>query len=341
MSQDELPALNADIRTLWQRLLDQCEGLRPQLYRYCRHLTKTPWDAEDLVQDTLARAFVNLGTAFHPIENPRAWLFRIASNLWIDRVRHLRLARLQVASTPIEAPSQMVSMDPRLPREAAGTLIAALSPQERVAVLLKDVFAFSLEEVAHTLNTTSGAVKAALHRGRSRLDEVTESFERAPAPQALDAFCEAFTARDLERLAALLLDSSIVEIVGVVTEYGQQQPKDSDTGSFAGMLSPITSSEQGGVADEHLRGYHGGLPRATVRAYRDGWVLLLWYPHGDEPHGDEPHGDEEAVRTVMTVECEGERLCRVRNYFFSPDVIAEVCRELDVPFRCNGYRYWV
>jgi RNA polymerase sigma-70 factor (ECF subfamily) len=38
---------------------------------------------------------------------------------------------------------------------------------------------------------------------------------------------------------------------------------------------------------------------------------------------------------------EGDRLARVRNYFFTPDVIAEVCRELNVPYHINGYRYWM
>jgi hypothetical protein len=48
------------------------------------------WDAEDLVQDALARGIVTLGCMFQEIEHPRGWLFRVASNLWIDRQRHLR-----------------------------------------------------------------------------------------------------------------------------------------------------------------------------------------------------------------------------------------------------------
>lgn len=315
-----------EVKAAWQGFLDHCETLRPELYRYCRHLTKSAWDAEDLSQDTLARAFVTLATTFHVIENPRAWLFRIASNVWLDRVRRSRIERKNVLTAP--APD---AVDPRMPREAAATLIAALAPQERVAVLLKDVFAFTLEEIAQILATSEGAVKAALHRGRTRLAEDREEYHQAPVPEALNAFCEAFTARDLEALTSLLQESSIVEIVGVVTEYGQEQPKDPHTGSLAGMLSPLTSGERGGVAAEHLSGYEGGLPRAEVRAYRDDWALLLWYPHVDG----------EAVRTVIHVECDGARITRVRNYFFTPDLVAEVCRELNVPFRCNGYRYWI
>jgi RNA polymerase sigma-70 factor (ECF subfamily) len=43
----------------------------------------------------------------------------------------------------------------------------------------------------------------------------------------------------------------------------------------------------------------------------------------------------------MDVETEGDRIARVRNYFFSPDLIAEVCAELGVPYRVNGYRFWI
>jgi RNA polymerase sigma-70 factor (ECF subfamily) len=134
----------------------------------------------------------------------------------------------------------------------------------------------------------------------------------------------------VDRLAALLLDSSTVEIVGLVTEYGQDAPKDPYTGSFAGSLSPITVDERGGVAPEHLQGYLGGLATCEVRAYRDGFVLLFWFDHDVGPQ----------VRGVVTLETEGDRIVHLRNYFFTPEVIAEVCAELGLPHRSNGYRYW-
>jgi RNA polymerase sigma-70 factor (ECF subfamily) len=324
-SPKNLDALSDDVKSSWHRFLDVFEPMRPQLYRYCRYLTRSPWDAEDLVQDTLMRAFVTLGTVFRDLPNPRAWLFRVASNLWIDRVRR---SRFELA---IEAPAQASpEPDPRGPREAAGALLVRLSPQERAAVVLKDVFDFSLEEIAGTLSTTAGAVKAALHRARGKLLEPEDPPARAPAPGALDAFCDAFNQRDLERLTDLLLDSATVEIVGIVTEYGRNAPKDPHTGSFAGTMAPITFDERGGVPPELLEGYLGTIPRCEVRAYRDAWILVFWYEHDQGP----------MVRTVMTVETEGDRIALVRNYFFTPDVIAEICAELGLPYRANGYRYW-
>ena len=324
-SPKDLDALSDDVKSSWHHFLDVFEPMRPELYRYCRYLTRSPWDAEDLVQDALMRAFVTLGTVFRDLPQPRAWLFRVASNLWIDRVRRSRFElALEARSEAGEAP------DPRGPREAAGSILVRLSPQERVAVVLKDVFDFSLEEIAETLSTTTGAVKAALHRGRGKLLAPEPPPARAPAPGALDAFCDAFNARDLERLTDLLLDSATVEIVGIVTEYGRDAPKDPHTGSFAGSMAPITLDERGGVPSELLEGYRGTIPRCEVRAYRDAWILLFWYEHDEGP----------MVRTVMTVETAGDRITHVRNYFFTPDVITEICTEIGVPYRVNGYRYW-
>lgn len=322
-----LEHLKSDVKASWQRFLDAFEPLRPELYRYCRHLTRSPWDAEDLVQEALTRAFVTLGTLFSALPEPRAWLFRVASNLWLDRMRKARREQLGDASGAGEGEH---TPDPQSTREAAGALLQ-LAPQERVAVVLKDVFEFSLDEIACVLETTTNAVKAALHRGRGRLSGALETTRSAaPAPALLSAFASAFNARDLEGLAALLLDTSRVEIVGLVTEYGPESPKDPRTGSFAGTLAPLSFDERGGVPAELLEGYLGGSPRCEVRAYRDQWLLVFWYAHRDGP----------LVRTVMTVETHEAHIGRLRNYFFTPDVIAEVCAELGLPYRANGYRYW-
>jgi RNA polymerase sigma-70 factor (ECF subfamily) len=149
--------LASAVRGSWHQFLEAFEGLRPELYRYCRHLTRSPWDAEDLAQDVLARAFVTLGKLGTAPPNPRAWLFRVASNAWIDQQRRPR-------GVPERDPADTV--DPRATREAAGTLIARLAPQERAAVVLKDVFDLPIEDIAQALSTTPNAVKAALHRGR-------------------------------------------------------------------------------------------------------------------------------------------------------------------------------
>jgi RNA polymerase sigma-70 factor (ECF subfamily) len=88
MADFELPdGLRDDLRAAWHRYIDLLAPLRPALHGYCRRLTGNLWDAEDLVQDTLLRSFATLGSMFGQVGNPRAYLLRTATNLWIDTVR--------------------------------------------------------------------------------------------------------------------------------------------------------------------------------------------------------------------------------------------------------------
>jgi RNA polymerase sigma-70 factor (ECF subfamily) len=321
---DELPGA---VQLSWHRFLDVYEPLRSELYRYCRYLTRSPWDAEDLAQDTLARAFATLGRMGQAPPNPRAWLFRVASNRWMDLQRRRRDdATLAIAAAPSEA-------EPRATREAAGTLLAQLAPQERAAVVLKDVFDLSLEEIAEALSTTTGAVKAALHRGRGKLvAEDERAGARMPAPRVLDAFCEAFNARDLDRLTALLLDSASVEVVGVTTQYGPEAARRTVlTGMLFGSQRLAEADERGGIETRFMQGVLPASPRCELREHRGRWVLLSWYAHADG----------EAVRAITILDEEDGRVSCLQNYFFNPDLIADVCGELGVPFRTNGHRYWL
>jgi RNA polymerase sigma-70 factor (ECF subfamily) len=299
--------LGGAVKASWRRFLDTYEPLRPDLYRYCRHLTRSPWDAEDMAQETMARAFVALGLVAEPPRHPRAWLLRVASNLWLNRTRQ---ARELPAAFGAEVPEPATDGDPRSTREAAGTLIAQLSPQERAAVVLKDAFGLSLEEIAEALTTTTGAIKAALHRGRTRLATL-EREEAAPvAPTVLDAFCHAFNARDLDRLTALLLDPATLEYPGFKIERGAEAIR---AGSFQGTLFGCPEG-----------GYELVVPpRCELRSHRGESIFLWW--SGDEVH------------SVVRVEVDGDRIARLRNYYHAPEVITEVCRELEVPFRTHGY----
>jgi RNA polymerase sigma-70 factor (ECF subfamily) len=297
--------LAAAARESWRRFRDTYEPLRPDLYRYCRHLSRSPWDAEDIAQDTMARAFVTLACMSEPPPNPRAWLFRVASNLWINRARRGREA------PATRVPEMATASEPRLGREAAGTLIAQLSPQERAAVVLKDVFDLSLKEVAEALETTPGAIKAALHSGRSKLVDPEPAAPEPVAPRVLDAFCDAFNARDLDRLTTLLLDSTTMELPGIHVEHGIAAVRE---GALRSTLVGCPEGRFTPPAD--LRCEH--------RMHR-GEALLLWWWNG-------------VVNAVVRVEVEGDRIARLRSYMHAPDVVTEVCRELDVPFLTHGYR---
>jgi RNA polymerase sigma-70 factor, ECF subfamily len=315
-----LAPLAAAVEAPWHRFLEEMEPLRPELYRYCRYLTQSPWDAEDVVQDSLARAFVTLGCVKQPIDNPRAWLFRVASNLWLNRVRRAQ-------NSPEPAPAEAAENEPRETREAAGTLLTALSAQERAAVVLKDVFDFNLEEVAEALATTVGAVKSALHRGRGKLAEPAVEPEQGPAPAVLDAFVDAFNARDLDRLTALLLDSASVEFPGLHVEYGAETARQR---SLSGVLFGNPAGDRSGIPPALRAGVLPEPPRLELRVHRGEPLLLAWFAHADGA----------AVRAISRADVEGDRVTRLRTYLHQPEVIAEICTELGVPSRTNGYRYW-
>jgi RNA polymerase sigma-70 factor (ECF subfamily) len=339
-----------ELRASWKRFLDGYAPLRGGLYRYCRHLTRSPWDAEDLAQETLARAFVTLAQLGAEPPNVQAWLFRVASNLWIDQ---LRRAGRPFGSLERE-PEAQASADPQELREAAGTLIARLPPQERAALVLKDVFDYSLEEIAEVLVTTPGAIKAALHRGRGRLQaegeaaearEARETVVATPARAAvLDAFCAAFNARDLARVTALLTETAVVEVVGASTHYGREAARRTVLpGMMFGSERMATSAETGiGLEPQYVQNVLPVPSRLEVVRHRGEDLILSWYAHA-QGHGDAGQGGDvvQAVRAVNRLEVseDGSEITRLANYFFNPEFIAEVCEELGVPYRINGYIY--
>lgn len=302
-----------EVRKLCRRFLDQIEPLRPDLFRYCRALCGNVFDAEDLVQETLLKAFSKLSEMHWQVDNPRAWLFRVASNQFIDQQR-----KHSPTAMPdnFDAPSNSAPELSAEIREALAQLASRLPAQERVAVLLKDVFDFSLEEIAAQLGTTSGAVKAALSRGRAKLSQPlprqTAPTRAHQVPRALlDAFCEAFNKRDFERLSNLFAEDAVADVVGMVYELGREQIK---KGSLA-----------------HTMFDEAGEPSAEVRQFAGEDVVVLWYAVGESK--------ERRVRDVLRFAGSGSLFSLMRYYYFCPETLAEIISALGLPLTTNGYRY--
>ncbi|MGB8681707.1 MAG: sigma-70 family RNA polymerase sigma factor [Candidatus Binatus sp.] len=302
------------IRKAWHEFIDRTESVRPELYRYCRGLTGTIWDAEDLVQETLVRTFVRFAEIHDPIENPRAYLFRVASNLWIDRFRGVRKTETNVVPETETADTPF----PRELRDAASHLVSSLPPQERAAVLLKDVFDLTLEEAALALETSVGAVKAALHRGRKRLSDSkagSDSKTRnagGPSAALLDRFVERFNARDLNGMVALMLEDATVEIVGLSLEHGQE-----------------VIGRKGGSLYHTLFVDADDLRQAERRELVGEQIVLLFYCN----EGKDRVGD------VLRFGEHDGRITGFRYYYFCPETLAEVAQEFGLAARSNGYRY--
>jgi RNA polymerase sigma-70 factor, ECF subfamily len=304
----ELPQdFTQEVQQVWQRFLQRTEPLRPDLHRYCRALTGSVWDAEDLVQDTLLRAFAKLGDISLRIDNPKAYLFRIASNLWVDHFRRTEEVTLEDRSMTSN-PEQSMEI-----RDAAKQLLLRLSPQERAAVVLKDVFDFRLEEIATILQTTTGAIKAALHGGREKLAAPSGTPAVAPVSEALlDQFVAAFNARDLERVTVLLRADAVGEIVSMGVWYGRSAVR--DVSLYYSLFL------------EH------GEPQAERRTFLGESIVVIWYTPDDTT--------VPIVRNVLRFEELEGQLARLRSFLLCPETLTEIVGTLGLPVQTNGYGPW-
>jgi len=154
----------------YPRFLETVTQLRPRLHRYCSRMTGSVLDGEDIVQEVLFEAYRKL-EAFDDSRSLAPWLFRIAHNRCIDFIRRRKVRTQAEAEAIVDmpefaAPHETPGHDVA---DAVEYLVQILPPRERACVLLKDVFEYSLEEVADFLGSTTGAVKAALNRGRAKL----------------------------------------------------------------------------------------------------------------------------------------------------------------------------
>lgn len=201
-------------------------GLQSTLTRYCLSLTGSRTEAEDLAQDAWLKALGKLRIPGHP--NPEALLLRIAKNAWIDRSRRIRTGnRLQLLERPQEAPQDAGLFE----LEAIfGALVKHLSPLQRSAFLLRDVFGYSNAEAAARLHTTEGAVKTALHRARQSLHSVREEIRepsKASRPDRegltlfLRALAAAYRSEDIARLTQL----AQMDVLPPVTAIGIAQAR--------------------------------------------------------------------------------------------------------------------
>jgi RNA polymerase sigma-70 factor (ECF subfamily) len=188
--------------------LETIANLRPSLHRYCSRMTGSVMDGEDIVQEALFQAYRKLD-GFEDGRPLTPWLFRIAHNRCIDFLRRREVR--QQAEAAAAGPDSVVDATPIGPAlgQAVEHLVMALPPKERACVLLKDVFDYSLIEIAELVDSTVGGVKAALNRGRSKLAAAPQPLAppRAADPKIsrlLHLYVERFNRRDWDGLRELI-----------------------------------------------------------------------------------------------------------------------------------------
>jgi RNA polymerase sigma-70 factor (ECF subfamily) len=159
------------------RFEEEALALADQVYRVARHLAGSREEADDLVQETYARAFRSW-RSFQPGTNLRAWLLRILTNLNIDRGRRQQRApqtqaleandyylydRLAENGDGITDEDRVVE---RLSQDDIVSALSAVPHDFRDVIVLVDIGDFSYADAAHILDIPVGTVMSRLHRGR-------------------------------------------------------------------------------------------------------------------------------------------------------------------------------
>lgn len=229
-----------------QRFGDLTEPFRRELQVHCYRILGSSHEAEDMVQETMLRAWKRLET-YEGRASFRSWLYKIATNACLDALDRRRSRRfLPMQSGPASDP-QMQIAPPRaepvwlepIPDEwledvhtlnpetrytksesislAFMAALQTLPPRQRAVLILRDVLDFSTNETAEVLELTLSSVNSALHRARTSLSQRYQGQEQKAAmypetderiKRLLDHFVKAWETADVEGLVALLKEDA-------------------------------------------------------------------------------------------------------------------------------------
>jgi RNA polymerase sigma-70 factor (ECF subfamily) len=219
---------------------DRLEAHRVELTGFCYRMLASAFEAEDAVQETMVRAWLNADRFDEARASLRTWLHRIATNVCLDMTRSVQRRALAMdlgpASPagsalgtprsaaafvqpipdhrvlPVGDPSELVAR-----RETVGLAFVAalqyLPPRQRAVLILREVLAWSAEEVAGLLDTSPAAVNSALQRARATMSaRHRPSAARDVDESLVTRYVDAFTSYDIDALVALVHEDATLSM---------------------------------------------------------------------------------------------------------------------------------
>lgn len=190
--------------------VERFEDLRPYLFSIAYRMLGSASDAEDVLQDAWLRSH----KAPEELDSDRAWLAAVVTRLCLDRLKSARATREQYVGPwlpePVPTEALPVPEQTMMQRESVTVaflvLLERLSPAERGAFLLREVFDYAYGDVARILEVTEAAARQLVHRAKERIAQGKRRFDVEPDKQreAVQRFLAAAEQGDLPSLEALL-----------------------------------------------------------------------------------------------------------------------------------------
>lgn len=291
-----------DIVNETRRLKDEFEEIvsiySSDLWNYCKYITGSVWDGEDLYQETMIKSFGLLPYRWSEITDKKYYLFRMATNTWLDqcRKRKREVGALEESIEPIQDFSDTLVLE-----EILISLESNLTPKQTAAFLLLDIFQFSAEEVAGIVHSTPGGVYSSVQRARRNIASLDISTSNTKvitklANATIQAYLAAFNSGDLQGILQLFSDQAQNEAFLGFQEFSK---------------------------DEMLKGsLRFGLPGHTAQE------TILWGKPVIIVLANGENGPE--IHDIQMQEVENGKIVSHKSYFFRKEFILAAAQELKI-----------